>query len=104
VILDTPVLEAGYLRKLQMLEDATERVLRERADAPGRPYAADDSSVRSVVGAAFGCFLAAQRSWLPGDGREDFPTLLDRATAAITPPPDLPKRPLARITTAIERR
>jgi AcrR family transcriptional regulator len=84
VILATPSLQAAYLQKLQLLVDAIERLIHDRAAAAGTPYPPDDPVPRAIAGAALACLLAAHRAWL-ADAHEDFPTLLDRAMTAIAP-------------------
>ncbi|MGW8698725.1 hypothetical protein ACWGOK_17635 [Streptomyces eurythermus] len=38
-----------------------------------------------MTAAAFGCLLAAQRSWLASDGKGSFTDALDRAMATVGP-------------------
>ncbi|GHH77849.1 TetR family transcriptional regulator [Streptomyces sulfonofaciens] len=76
---------ASYLEKLQRMQDAVVSALRERAEASGRPYGADDPVPGAVAGAAFGCLLAAQHAWLAGGAKDSFAGTLDRAMAAVAP-------------------
>lgn len=85
IILETPGLRARYLDKIEQVEAAAELVVRERADAAGRPWAADDPTPRAVVAAALGCVLAAEHAWLAGGATETFAALVDRAMAAVGP-------------------
>lgn len=85
VIFGAPGLLARYLEKLERLQDAAEQALRERAAAAETPWAADDPTPRAVVGAAFGCLVAAQHAWIAGGTTERFAVVVDRAMAAVAP-------------------
>ncbi|MFJ9033729.1 hypothetical protein ACIRQP_35580 [Streptomyces sp. NPDC102274] len=82
VVLETPVLHAGYLQKLQRMQDAVVAVLLERAEAAGTPYDADDPPPR-VTAAAFGCLVAAQHSWLASGARGSYAVAIERAMATV---------------------
>ncbi|MDO8188458.1 TetR family transcriptional regulator [Conexibacter sp. JD483] len=85
VVFETPTLLAVYLQRLQAIEEAVVAVLRERAAAAGTPWALGDVTPRALVGAAFGCLLAAQRGWLASDGEGALGDWIDRAMAAVAP-------------------
>jgi AcrR family transcriptional regulator len=85
IILETPGLRARYLEKIERVESAAETVVRERADAAGKPWAVDDPTPRAVVAAALGCVLAAEHAWLAGGATEKMAVLVDRAMAAVGP-------------------
>jgi hypothetical protein len=85
IILETPGLRARYLEKFERVEAMAELVVRERADAAGKPWAADDPTPRAVVAAALGCVLAAEHAWLAGGATESMALLVDRAMAAVGP-------------------
>jgi AcrR family transcriptional regulator len=85
VVFATPALFARYLQKLQRMQDAAEQALRERAALSHRPYGADDPTPRAIVGAAFGCLLAAQHAWLAGGATATFADTIDRAMASVGP-------------------
>jgi AcrR family transcriptional regulator len=85
VIFETPALLAGYLQKLQQMQDAVVAELLERAEAAGTPYAPDDPTPRALTAAAFGCLVAAQHSWLASDAKGSFADAIDRAMATVGP-------------------
>jgi AcrR family transcriptional regulator len=85
IVFATPGLLASYLEKLHRMEDAAETAVRERAKANGRRSRADDPIPRAIVGAAFGCLVAAQHAWLAGGTKTTFAETIDRAMAAIAP-------------------
>ncbi|WFE25219.1 TetR/AcrR family transcriptional regulator [Solwaraspora sp. WMMD791] len=85
VILETPALLAVYLGKLQSMQNAVVAVLRERAEAAGTPYAADDPTPRALTAAAFGCLIAAQHAWLVSTTADPLAAYIDRAMATLSP-------------------
>jgi len=85
IIFETPALLAGYLQKLQHVQDAALAALTERAAAEHTPYAPDDPTPRALVAAAFGCLVAAQQAWHAGGAKGSFADALDRAMAAVRP-------------------
>ena len=85
IIFDTPDLFARYLEKLERLQVAAELALRERADAAGAPWAVGDPTPRAIVGAAFGCLVAAQIAWIADGTQGKFAVVVDRAMAAVAP-------------------
>lgn len=85
IVFATPGLFASYLEKLQRMQSAAEAALRERAQASGTPYEADDPAPCAIVGAAFACLLAAQHAWLAGGATDTFAAVIDRAMAAVGP-------------------
>jgi AcrR family transcriptional regulator len=85
VVFETPALLAGYLQKLQQMQDAVVAELHERAEAAGTPYAADDPTPRALTAAAFGCLVAAQHSWLASGAKGSFADAIDRAMATVGP-------------------
>lgn len=85
MVFETPALLAGYLQKLQRMQDSVVTVLLERAAAAGTPYAADDPTPRAVTAAAFGCLVAAQHSWLASGAHGPFAEAVDRAMATVAP-------------------
>jgi len=85
VIFGTPGLLGRYLEKIERMQGVLERVVRERAEAAGTPWADDDPTPRAVVAAALGCLLAAQHAWLAGGAKEKFADVVDRAMAAVGP-------------------
>jgi AcrR family transcriptional regulator len=85
IVFATPGLLASYLEKLERMKDAAELVVRERAQARGTTFAESDPTPRAVIGAAFGCLLAAQHAWLTGGATDTFAACVDRAMAAIKP-------------------
>jgi AcrR family transcriptional regulator len=87
IIFESPSVLASYLQKLHDLQDAAVCLILRRAEAAGRPYAASDPTPRAITAAAFGCLVAAQHVWLADGGRHSFAEALDRAMAAVGPPP-----------------
>ncbi|OKJ89748.1 TetR family transcriptional regulator [Streptomyces sp. CB02400] len=85
LVFETPTLLAGYLQKLQYMQDAVVVLLQDRAEAAGRPYDTADPAPRALTAAAFGCLLAAQHSWLASDAKSTFADAVDRAMATIGP-------------------
>jgi AcrR family transcriptional regulator len=85
VVFETPALLAGYLQKLQQMQDAVVTVLLDRAEAAGAPYNADDPTPRALTAAAFGCLVAAQHSWLASGAKSTFADAVDRAMATVGP-------------------
>lgn len=85
VVFETPALLAGYLQKLQHMQDAVVSTLLERAEQAGRPYAADDPRPRALTAAAFGCLVAAQHSWLASGAQGSFAEAIGRAMATVGP-------------------
>ncbi|XRQ15664.1 TetR family transcriptional regulator [Actinomadura welshii] len=85
VIFETPALLAGYLQKLQRMQDAVVAELLERAEAAGTPYAPDDPTPRALTAAAFGCLVAAQHSWLASGAKGSIAGAIDRAMATVGP-------------------
>ncbi|GAB3448873.1 TetR family transcriptional regulator [Streptomonospora sediminis] len=85
VVFETPALLAGYLQKLQHMQDAVVAELLERAETAGTPYAADDPTPRALTAAAFGCLVAAQHSWLASGAKGSFAAAIDRAMATVGP-------------------
>lgn len=85
VVFETPALLAGYLQKLQHMQEAVVAELIRRAEAAGTPYAADDPMPRALTAAAFGCLVAAQHSWLASGANGTFADAIDRAMAAVGP-------------------
>ncbi|MBK8082373.1 MAG: TetR family transcriptional regulator [Devosia sp.] len=80
VVFGSTSLFAGYLERLQRMQDDVVALLRD-----GRPGATAD--LRAVVGAGFGCLVAAQRSWLDRSDPCPFAAMLDRAMAMVAPAP-----------------
>lgn len=85
IVFASPGLLASYLEKLEHMKDSAELVIRERAQERGEAFADSDPTPRAVIGAAFGCLLAAQHAWLAGGANETFATCVDRAMAALEP-------------------
>jgi AcrR family transcriptional regulator len=85
VVFASPPLLASYLSKLQLMQDAAETAIRERAAGSGHPYAGDDPTPSAVAGAAFGCLVAAQKAWLAGGAMSTFAETIDKAMAAVGP-------------------
>jgi AcrR family transcriptional regulator len=85
VVFETPALLAGYLQKLQHMQEAVVAELIRRAEAAGTPYAADDPTPRALTAAAFGCLVAAQHSWLASGANGTFADAIDRAMATVGP-------------------
>ncbi|MFD2418701.1 TetR/AcrR family transcriptional regulator [Amycolatopsis pigmentata] len=85
MVFETPALLAGYLQKLQHMQDAVVTLLLERAEAAGKPYAADDPAPRALTAAAFGCLVAAHHSWLASGAKGSFRDAVDRAMATVGP-------------------
>ena len=85
VIFGSPALFAGYLQRLQQMQDAVVTVLLERAQAAEKPWPADDPTPRALTAAAFGCLVAAQHSWLASGAAGTFANAVDRAMATLTP-------------------
>jgi AcrR family transcriptional regulator len=88
IVFSTPTLLASYLQKLQLLQDAADTALRERAAAAGAPYGAGDPTPRAIVGAAFACLLAAQHAWLADGAEGTFAAAIDRAMTTVAPVTD----------------
>ncbi|PJE94468.1 TetR family transcriptional regulator [Streptomyces carminius] len=85
MVFETPALFAGYLQKLQHMQDAVVTELLVRAEAAGAPYAPDDPTPRALTAAAFGCLVAAQHSWLASGANTSFAEAVDRAMATLVP-------------------
>ncbi|NEE03951.1 TetR family transcriptional regulator [Phytoactinopolyspora halotolerans] len=85
VVFETPALFAGYLQKLQRMQDAVVVELLERAERAGEPYDADDPAPHALTAAAFGCLVAGQRAWLASGGQGSFADAIDRAMATVGP-------------------
>ncbi|MCM3920553.1 TetR/AcrR family transcriptional regulator [Frankia sp. AiPs1] len=85
MVFDTPALLAGYLQRLQHMQDVVVTTLHERAGAVGTPYGAADPTPRALTAAAFGCLVAAQHSWLASGTKGSFAAAIDRAMATISP-------------------
>lgn len=85
VIFETPTLLAGYLQRLQQMQNAVVDELLTRAAAAGAPYEDDDPTPRAVTAAAFGCLVAAQHAWLTSPSKGSLTSALDRAMATVGP-------------------
>lgn len=85
MVFASPTLLASYLEKLEKMKYLAELVIRERAREHRAPYADTDPTPGAVVGAAFGCLLAAQRAWLAGNASALFADCLDRAMTSLEP-------------------
>lgn len=85
IVFETPAILAVYLQRLQQLQDAVVDVVIARAHAAGVPYAKDDPAPRALTGAAFGCLVAAQHSWLAGGRKGKFANAIDRAMRVVRP-------------------
>ena len=85
VVLETPALLAVYLQRLHSLQGGVAAVLRERAEAAGKPYAAEDLTPRALSAAAFGCLVAAQHAWLSSESGESLAPYIDRAMTTLVP-------------------
>jgi AcrR family transcriptional regulator len=85
VVFTTPGLLAGYLEKLQRLQEPILDALCEREATTGKPGAEGDPKLRAVIAAAFGCLTAAQFAWLESGSRGTFAAALDTAMAAVAP-------------------
>ncbi|PRY31888.1 hypothetical protein [Pseudosporangium ferrugineum] len=86
LVFGTPVLLAGYLRKLQEAQETVIALLVQRAEAAGTPYAPGDPAPRALTAAAFGCLVAAHHSWLESGAEGPFEAAIDRAMDAVRPP------------------
>jgi AcrR family transcriptional regulator len=82
LIFQTPDLLAGYLERQNRVQEVVVAAIRERADEAGSPYAADDPSPRVLAAIAFGCLIAAQRTWLDA-GATSFADVLERAVSVL---------------------
>lgn len=85
VIFESPMLLAAYLQKLHDAQFKIVIGLRRRAEANGSPFALDDPTPQALTGAAFGCLVAAQHSWLVGGAIGSYAQSIDRAMATIRP-------------------
>ncbi|MFS8198542.1 TetR family transcriptional regulator [Streptomyces sp. CWNU-52B] len=85
MVFESPALRAGYLQRLQRLQDAVVDEARGRAEAAGAPYAVADPTPRAVTAAAFGCLVAAQHSWLAAGANGSYREAVDRAMATVRP-------------------
>lgn len=85
LIFETPDLLAGYLQRLQRIQEVVVTELLTRAAESGTPYATDDPAPRALTAAAFGCLVAAQHSWLAAGARGSFADAVDRAMATVGP-------------------
>lgn len=83
LIFATPNLLAGYLERQHRVQEDVVATLRNRAGESGRPYADDDPSPGVLVAVAFGCLIAAQRTWLDA-GDESFASVLTRALSVLS--------------------
>jgi AcrR family transcriptional regulator len=82
VVFETPALMAVYLRKLHSIQETVAAILRDRAETPYEP---EDPTPAALTNAAFGCFVAAQQTWLASTGDDPLEGYLDRAMAALIP-------------------
>jgi len=85
IVFVTPGLLASYLAKLNAIQDVAEEAIRQRAEDAGSPYAEADPTPRALVGAAFGCLIAAQKAWLAGGAQQTFAETLDEAMSTVGP-------------------
>ena len=85
IVFASPALMASYLSKLQLMQDAAETAIRERAETAGAPYAVGDPAPSAIAGAAFACLVAAQKAWLAGGASQTFAETIDKAMATISP-------------------
>lgn len=85
VVLEVPAVRAAYLDRTHRLQEQLVAVLHERAATAGSAYATDDPTPRVLVATLFGCFLAAQHTWLADGARGDLALAVARATALVGP-------------------
>ncbi|MCU1394854.1 MAG: hypothetical protein JWM34_3282 [Ilumatobacteraceae bacterium] len=85
LVFETPALLAGYLQRLQTVQNVIVGELLRRAELAGRCYEADDPRPRAVTAAAFGCLVAAQHSWLASGSQCSFAEAVDRAMVTVAP-------------------
>lgn len=84
-VFTTPRLLAGYLQKLQKMQDEVVAILSEREAAIGRPFSVEDPAPRALTSAAFGCLVAAQHSWLASGCSKPLGEFIDLAMATVAP-------------------
>jgi AcrR family transcriptional regulator len=84
IIHSTPALHAAYLEKFDGMQAGLVRVIRDRAEQSGLPFAPADPSPDALVGAAFACLQAANRTQVDTP-EAPFATTLDAAMAALRP-------------------
>lgn len=85
VIFATPSLLSAYLGIQQDMQDVLVECVRERAAGSGSPYDPHDPTPRAITAAAFGCLIAAQKTWLEPNNPETFEGVLDAAMASVGP-------------------
>ena len=83
IVFETPMLFAGYLQRLQQMQEPAVAILIERAAALGAPYGPNDPAPRAFVAAAVGCLVAAQHSWLANGETGSYADNIDRAMETI---------------------
>ncbi len=81
-IISSPVVFGRYLQQLHGAQTVAVGVLDER---PHPADAHDDGALDAIVGAAFGCLVAAQCRWARADAAGPFAVVLARAMAAARP-------------------
>jgi AcrR family transcriptional regulator len=86
-IFSTPMLMGRYLQQLHVAELAARDVLSTRPHVKRflEEEAGSDAALLAVVGAAFGCLVAAQETWSVRDDTLSFSAALDHAMAAVAP-------------------
>ncbi|WP_423463651.1 TetR family transcriptional regulator [Promicromonospora sp. MS192] len=85
LVFESEPLLAGYVQKLQRVQDAVVDVVMERAQGRGEPYEVGDPAPRALTAAMFGCLVAAQFSWLASGAEGTLGEAVDRAVATISP-------------------
>lgn len=85
MVFQTPALLSVYLRSLYTIQNAAVAILNERAAAAGHPPSSGDLSLRTLVGAAFACLVAAQEASLAAEDDTPLTTQIDRAMDTLVP-------------------
>jgi AcrR family transcriptional regulator len=81
IVRSTPQLYAGYLEKLQRVQQLL--IGRVAARLGSREAADGDPRAAAIVGAAFACMQAARASWFASDQSGTFDQMLDDAMGAL---------------------
>lgn len=91
VIFETPALLAVFLQRLQGIQQSVVEALVQRAESPAttRSEGPADArpALRALTGAAFGCVVAAMRTWLDDAIDDTLAVHIDRAMATLVARP-----------------
>lgn len=83
IVRSTPQLYAGYLEKMQRIQQLLIGRVAVRIGSDGAA-GEEDPRAAAIVGAAFACMQAARASWFASDQAGTFDQMLDNAMGALT--------------------